>query len=579
MRRPSRKVAIGIGLSLLVVLCVAGYVGWRSVRALWGPRVPDDCWLELRLSGAYRDSSPALERRLAAWTSGPSTLHEVREVLRKARFDRRIRGLLVSVSNLGLGWAGTQELRDLVAAFKQSGKPVVAYLESAGSKEYYVAAEADKVYLSPMGTLLLNGLSVQAYFLKDALDLLGVKADMYRIGEYKSATEVYTRRTFSDAYRESLESVLEDLYGQLVDGVAQGRNLARGDVEGFIDDFSFSPSAAVEARLLDGLLYYDQVLDSLKRPGERTLGRVSARDYMLVDPRSVGLEPGARVAVLYIDGELRTGRSGYGGLLSGRVAGAQTLLEAIEQIGESGDIDAVVVRVSTPGGSALAADVVWRELTRLRARMPVVVSMSDMATSGGYWIATAGRPIVAQAGTLTGSIGVLMGKFDVSGLVGKVGANVEVLSRGRYAQILSPMRAFTEEERGRVEAMLQETYDTFVDRVSTARGLSPAEVDAVGRGRVWTGRQALARGLVDRIGGLSVALEAAREAAGIPAGVEVDLVPYPARRGLPEVLAAAVGLESSSVPGVRGILGLVDGRPGPLDRGVWAIVPFRLVVE
>lgn len=573
----SSKVMFGILAVFGVVFIVAG-LGLVALLTYEGsPDIAPGSLLVLELSGKYRDAAPDEDSTLAFLGTDHDTVYDIRSALRKAKVDARVRGAILKIGALNVGWGVAQEIRECLLDFRASGKQVTAFMESGSNKEYYVAVAADKIYLAPEGTLFLNGLTMEAQFFKDTLAKVGIEADMHTIGKYKGAPEAYTRSSLSDAQREVLNSMIDEFYSQLVTAVAQGRNLSEEAVRSAIDDFTFSPARAVEAKLLDGLLYYDQVLDGLKRPDEETPALVDLDEYERVDPQSLHLETGTQIAVLNISGEIRSGKSGRFGLFGREVVGSGTIVEALKEIRRDKDTKAVVVRISSPGGSSLASDIMWREISLLSKEKPVVVSMSDVAASGGYWVATAADTIVAQPGTITGSIGVFMGKFNVSELMDKVGVNVEVVSRGQYAQLLSPLRGFSEEELEKVTAMLQETYDTFVDRVAKSRKMSPHEVDQVARGRVWTGVQAKELGLVDELGGFDAAIDLAKEHAHIEASEDVRLVHYPEGDTLLAQVLETLGFSTEKAlgPELSRVMSLASSQdvrsqaPGP-----WAMLPF-----
>jgi protease-4 len=579
MRR-STRITLGIVL-FCGILLVTGMVGLVRVAMRGGAaRIANNSLLVLHLSGDYADHAPAGDFPFASLGSR-KTLPSVRSALEKARADSRIRGVVLDISGLTVGWGAAQELREAIKDFRSSGKQVVAFMEVATDKDYYVAVAADKVYLAPQGTLFLNGLVMEAQFLKDTLRKVGIEADMHHIGEYKSYSETFTRSTMSDAQKEVLNALVDSIYGQLIDAIADGRKLTREEVEAFINDFSPSPSRVVEARLIDGLEYYDQVIDHLKLAGEDKPSLVEYKDYTKVKSRSLGLETGPQVAVLYVSGQIVSGESGRGGLTGGETVGSETIVDAIHDIRDDDDIKAVVLRVDSPGGSALAADIMWRELTLLRQKKPIVVSMGTLAASGGYWIATAGDAIVAQPGTLTGSIGVVFGKFNISGLLDKVGFHVETVSRGKYATMFSPLQSFTPDELNKVDAMLRDTYDMFLDRVAKARNMSPMDVDAVARGRVWTGEQARERKLVDELGGMDEAIALAKQRAKIDDQAQVDLVMYPQEGSFLERLLDQLGASSqvSMRPEVQKALELLSPERSQVEEGPQAILPFIPIVH
>jgi protease IV len=415
----------------------------------------------------------------------------------------------------------------------------LAFLEFGGDQEYYLATACERVFLLPTSSLDLKGLATYEVFLRGTFDKLGVQPDLLHIGDYKTAVNTFTEKTFTPAHREMTESLNRDTFEQLVQGIATARKKTPDEVRALIDQGPFNPEDALSAGLVDDLAYLDEI-DEKASLGHLT--RTELDDYTRAVSHSLRFGRGDRVAVIYAVGTISSGRSGEGP--DGTYAGSDTLVEYIQEAKDDPSIKAVVLRVDSPGGSSVASDVIWRELMLLREEKPLIVSMSDLAASGGYYIAMAGHHIVAEPGTLTGSIGIFSGKFVTGGTFQKIGANVESVSSGKFADMNSPVRPYNSEERAKVEDQMQHFYDQFVEKVATSRKSTPAKIDAVAQGRVWTGRQAREIGLVDSLGGLSTALEAARERAKIPANRDVELVVFPPRRSFLEVLSEPFGRSS-----------------------------------
>jgi protease-4 len=497
------------------------------------------------------------------------------ENLRKAQRDPRITSVLLVPGTLELPfWAKVQELRDAVTEFRKSGKTVVAFLEYGGDREYYLASAADRVFLLPTSPLDLTGVASYEVFLRGTLDLIGAYPDFHHIGEYKTAPNQLTERTFTPAHREMAESLNRDMYDQLVRGIADARRKSEADVRALLDQGPFLPEDALRAGLVDDLVYEDQIDDRVQelKPDSGEVRRVEGADYARISPRSVGFRPRSRIAVLYTVGVITSGRSTVDPI-NGAVAGSDTIVEQIRRVRGDDSIKAIVLRVDSPGGSSTASDVIWRELTITRdenSARPLVASMSDLAASGGYYVAMAAQEIVAQPATLTGSIGIYSGKIVTGGTMGKLGINTETITSGRNADIYSPFSRFSPEQQAKVEAYMQTFYDQFVEKVATARHMSPERVDAIAQGRVWTGRQARELGLVDQLGGLDTAIAAARQRAKIPADEDVEIVVYPPRRTFYEALAARFG--GGSAPGA--LAALAGG--GDLRAFAALTAPIRL---
>lgn len=506
-------------------------------------------------------------------TPSPS-LHGLVGAIDRAAGDSRVQGLLLQVGTLDAGWGRVQEVRDALVRFQETGKPSWAHLEFAGNLEYYLATGCGHIAAAPTALLDVSGLAAEITFFRGALDKAGVQAQFEGVGKYKNAPNQFTEKGLTAPHREQMESLVEDLFAQYVSAVAQSRGLDAAEVRALVDRGPFDAKTAQEVGLVDELFYPDEV--------ERRLGgleRVGPSRYAREVGSGWALDRRPRVALVHAVGEILPGESSPGPLGGATFAGAETIARGLRQAARDDTVRAVILRVDSPGGSGTASDGVWREVGRTRQAKPVVVSMGDAAASGGYYVAMNGDVIVAQPGTITGSIGVFSGKFSLRGLYDKLGLTQETVQRGRHAALFSLYEPWSEEERRKVRELNEGFYATFVSKAAEARQKTPAEIDSVAQGRVWTGSQALANGLVDRLGGLEAALAAARDRAGIPADQEVALVPMPERKGL---LAMLLERQEESVA-ARGLgpvprdllrLGTVLSEPGPLARQ-----PFDLRVR
>ena len=366
------------------------------------------------------------------------------------------------------------------------------------------------------------------------LDKIGAYPDMLHAGKYKTAANQYTEETFTAAHREMSESLNLDMYEQLIGGIADGREMPDADVLALLNEGPLLPQDAVRVGLVDALAYEDEIRD--RAPFADADGQLDDSDYRQVSLSSLGLNRGQQIAVVYAVGVIASGSSGFD-VTGSQVIGSQTLIDSIRAARDDGAVRAIVLRIDSPGGGAFASDVIWRELMLAREEKPLIASMSDLAASGGYYIALPAHAIVAQPATLTGSIGVVMGKVIFGGTYEKLGINIESTSNGRYAEIYSPVRPFSDEERAKVEEQMLAFYDQFVEKVAEARQTTPEQIDEVAQGRVWTGRQARRVGLVDDLGGLDRAVALAKQRANIPLDEEVQLVVYPRRKGLFELIS------------------------------------------
>ena len=572
----TRGARIVISTVIVATLVSAAAVAGIVMLATRGPAVPDGSVLWLRLPAELAERRPD---DLLAQLGGPrATLSSVVGALRKAAADERIRTVVLAPSPQPAPWATAQEIRGAVEAFRASGKRIVGYLEYGSGQAYYLAAACDEVFLAPTSPLDLIGVTIYELFARDALDKIGAYPDMLHAGDFKTAANIYTETTFTPAHREMDEALARDFYDQLVIGIASGRGLPVADVQALIDDGPFLGDDAVARGLVDGLLYEDELLERVAE-GDAAAERLSFADYQRIDPATLGLGGGPAVAVVYVVGAIV---HGAGGGLDG-TAGAASLMDALRAAREDEDVEAIIMRINSPGGGAIASDLIWREIVLAAEEKPVVASMSDLAASGGYYVAMPADVIVAQPGTLTGSIGVVGGKLALGGALAKLGVAVEAVSAGRMAEMNSFATPYSEEARNRVQQQIDAFYEEFLARAAEGRGMSRDAVHAVAQGRVWTGRQARDIGLVDELGGMDAAVAAAKRLAGIDADQEVKLVAYPRPRTFFEVLSeglairAGAGILSGLAPGSQAAAGVETAsaqlrlfRPGePL-----ALMPF-----
>ncbi len=527
-------------------------------------------YLALDLSGSLPEEPASglgslFERR-------PPSLRALVEAVDRAAGDPSVQGLLLRVGPLDAGWGRVQELRDALVRFRRSGKPSWAHLEYAGNLEYYLATGCAKVAAAPTALIDVSGLAAEVTFYRGTLDKLGVLAQFEGVGRYKNAPNQFTEKEFTEAHREQTEALVDSLFGQYVRAVAEARELTPEEVRALVDLGPFSAQAAKEKGLVDELLYQDEVEGRLPASG-----RIQPGAYVR-GARGGFLDRRARVALVYAAGEIVPGES-QASPFGGGLAGADTIVRGLRQAREDASVRAILLRVDSPGGSGTASDAVWREVSLARRSKPVVVSMGDYAASGGYYVSMGADAIVAQPGTITGSIGVFSGKFSLRGLYDKLGISQETVRRGRHATLFSSYEPWTEDERAKVRALNVAFYETFVEKAAAGRRKSKDALEAVAQGRVWTGEEALAAGLVDALGGMDVALRVAKERARIPKGQDAVLVVMPERRGVLEtilesreedVLARALSPRLAAT--LRRVSWLAD--EGPIAR-----IPFDLAVR
>jgi protease-4 len=581
-RRP-----VAIIVALLAAALVVSFAGLVILYLAVGrePAVPSRAALTLEIGGDIAEM-PASDVVALLSDARRPTVRGIVESLRKAKSDDRVRAVLLKPTTFASPyWGKIQEVRDALVDFKESGKPLYAYLEYGGDREYYLASVADKVFMMPAATLDLTGVATYQLFLRGTFDKIGVTPDIHHVGDFKTASNQYTEKGYTPSHRAMDEWLNRELYEQIVSGIAQGRKKTDAEVRGLLDEGPFLAENAHRAGLVDEVLYEDQVAERVKEESGE-LSTIDGNAYGQVSVRSFGAG-GPRLAVIYAVGAIVSGESGYDPL-NGATVGSDTLIEAIRTARKDSSVRAIVLRVDSPGGSATASDAVWRELMLAREAKPLVVSMSDLAASGGYYIAMPGHAIVAQPSTLTGSIGIFGGKFITGGVYEKLGANIESTSIGKHAEMNSPARPYNADELKKVTEQLESFYKQFVAKVAAARGKTPEEINAIAEGRVWTGRQASQNGLVDALGGLETAVAIAKDKAGIDADDSVQLVVYPEPKTFYEMVSEFSGvrrqvsiaswLTANLTAGEREALRVLRG-PGTLFRRgeLLALMPFTFL--
>src|SRR5712691_4467525 len=525
--------------------------------------------LELDLTEGVIEERPADPLSAALLARRRLLLEDVLDGLRRGRGDHRVRALVAKVGGRNIGLAIVQELRAAIEEFRAAGKLTVAWAESfgefsAGNVPYYLATAFDTIYLQPSGDLGLTGIAVERVFLRDALDKIGVDFQVAKRHEFKSAAEQVTERGFSPSARQATERVTASITEQLTEAISQRRRIAADETRKLVDRGPFLAAQALDAGLVDALGYRDEVYAAVRKQAGRDaivqpLGRYQRSRALAERARKLPSPREPAVALIYATGPIRRGRSGRG-LVSGGSMGSDTIAAALRSAVADDHIRAIVLRVNSPGGSYVAPDTIWREVVRARtAGKPLVASMGDVAASGGYFISMAADAIVAQPGTVTGSIGVLSGKPVLGQALGKAGVTTDSVTQGEHAAMFGTTHPFSEDEWALVNNWLDQIYADFTQKVAAGRHLSAERVHELARGRVWTGADALERGLVDDLGGLDTAAAIARRRAGLPATAPLRI--YPRTRPLDRLRPAGAGDGRAA-----GLAGLLTESWGPAWR-------------
>lgn len=526
----------------------------RMLVALPWQRVRKGSVLTMKLRGQVSDQ---LNSRFSSGLSLP----QICENFLKAAYDPRISGVYLHIEPLNCGWGKVEEIRRHILDFKKSGKFIVGYAPIWGEKEYYLGCACEELYAPPSAYFSLYGLTTQASFLGGVLEKVGIEPQVQRIGKYKSAGDQLTRKNISEANREVLTSLLDNIYGNWLDQVSRAKGKEREDIESFVNEGVYQIEKLKEDGWITDIKYDDEVTSMLKeRLGiakDKNLPIVDYRKYSRVRKWTLGLSGGKeKIAVIRASGSISRVRGRFSSSSSGIIA--EQFIEKIRSLRESKKYKAVVIRIDSPGGDALASDLMWREIKLLAESKPVIASMADVAASGGYYMAMAAGVIVSENLTLTGSIGVVTGKFNLGKLYEKIGFNKEIISSGRYAELTAAeQRPFRPDEAELFAKSAQNAYKQFRDKAASSRSMTVDKMEEFAQGRVWTGNDAASRGLVDAIGGFSRAVAIAKQKANIPQDTPVTLVELSRpSASLPEVLS---GIGSSLIGVDTALKELLEG--------------------
>ncbi len=527
----------GIFFALFLV-AVIGIV--LLANAIGKPDVPENSVLVLSVTGNLPDYAPEDPTAKLFGINQQQSFTSLLTQLRKAKVDSRIGAVMLDIDFPAIGWGKADELRDAIKDFRASGKPLYAYMEIGTNREYYIATAAEKIFLPPSGDLYIQGFAAQAMFYRGSLDKLGIEPQFLKIGKYKNAPDQYTEKQMTDGQREVINAVLDDYFVRIVNTIAETRKKSPEDVKAIIDNAPYSAPNAKQQGLIDDTFYKEQVYNELKnRLGykeEDKLRTVSNEAYREIPSDSLGLNNGERIAVIYASGAI-TGGSSNRSPFGGENVGSDTIVKAVNDAAEDKSIKAIVLRIDSPGGSALASDLMWYAIENAKLKKPVVVSMSDVAASGGYYIACNANKIVAEPSTVTGSIGVFMGKPVMKGFYDWIGVSNEYILRGKNAGLFRETVKWEGDELKKMQESVNNIYFTnFVPKVAKGRGKTDEEVNTIGQGRVWTGAQAKQNGLIDEFGGLEKAIEIAKQLANLPADKDVRRVNFPEPRPFFETL-------------------------------------------
>jgi len=572
--------ALGAATLLLILLAVVA-----TVAQLVAARVPPSTILEADFETAFIEYVPDDPVARALFGERPS-LRDAVDALDRAAQDGRVVALIARLGAAPLGMAQAQELRDAVERFRSQKKPAIAFAETfgefgPGGNAYYLAAAFDQIWLQPSGDIGLTGILAESFFLRGALDKLGITPRLDHRYEYKNAMNIFTEKKFTAAHREAVERVVKSWASQQIRGIARGRRLSEDEVRALINRGPLLGTEAVQAKLVDGLGYKEQVYENLKKRAGAGARIMSLRQYL----RRAGRPhtKGKTIALIYGVGGVQRGESGFDPLFGEVAMGSETVAEAFRAAVRDKQVKAIVFRIDSPGGSYVASDTIWQETVRARkAGKPVIASMGDVAGSGGYFVAMAADKIVAQPGTITGSIGVLGGKMLTTRFWEKLGVTWDEVHEGANATFWSGTSDYTPAQWARFQAWLDRVYDDFTSKVAEGRRLPKARVLEIAKGRIWTGEDAKALGLVDELGGLETALKLAKRAAGIPEKEDVRVKLFPPSKSLLEMIRERLegrSAEESEARAALRVLGRVLELVQPAARQMRELTGERAVLR
>jgi protease-4 len=572
-------------LGILAGIVIAGIAGVVLVFAMlrWSsqsPHVPDSGLLVMNLEGSTPEGLaetppiPALARQT------PLAVVEWWSVLRAAGKDPRVKGLLLRPRHVSAGWGKLQELRAGIEAFKKSGKPVYAWLETPGLREYYLASAANRIYLAPEDYLNVKGLRIEAMYYKGTLDKLGVQFDVEHMGKYKDAGDMFTRKDMSPETKEALNALLDGIWNNVTTTAGAARRMKPEQFRALVDEAPWLGPAALKDGLIDELSYLPAVEKALAKKAGLPEPTLISPQLLLGDLHRS--EKSLRLAYLVAEGNILRGEvsNPFGGDVGLTPAPVTKL---VKEIVDDPSIKGVIVRVDSPGGDAIASDEILQSLKELARKKPVVISMSDVAASGGYYISMTGDPVVAYPSTITGSIGVIYGKANLKGLYDKLGISTDTLKRGRFADIDSETQPLSPEARKKLRESIESIYDGFLKRVADGRKTTADKIEPLAQGRVWVGSDALRIHLVDELGGIDRAIEVLQRKAKLPLDREARLVVFPGRKSFWERLMGMgdVSVYASRTPEewLLRRAGAESGLMPFLQGGMLRVMPYRVEIR
>lgn len=527
-RRKPRKLGLVIFFVVVFLLIVGGIMliaGFVSIAKGGQVKIKTNSTLVIRLDRPIQEMPPD-PFAMQFFGAKVYQFAEIHEAIKRAKYDERIKSILIIPSMVPIPLAKAQELKEDIEEFKKSKKPVFAYFEMTGNSGYYIASSADQIYAPPTAMLFLSGLYSEMPFLRGMLEKIKVEPQLYHIGDYKSASDMFMRKDMSDAQREAMDAILDSLYNNLVRGICQNGRFTEEELKQIIDKGMQTGSFLKEVRIVDDFAYPSDIDELLKKVNEskENLNKVEIASY-IKDKRAIfDVKADNSIGVVIASGEI-VDEGGKGDYIV-----PDKLNRLLDKAEKDKSVKAIVLRVDSPGGSGLASDIIWNKINKVRQTKPVVVSMSSVAGSGGYYISMGSDGIVAEPTTITGSIGVITGKFVIRGLTDWAGFGWGMMKRGENADLFSELQKFSPEQEKIIVEHMESFYRDFVQKAALGRSMSFEEVHKIAQGRIWSGEDAIKIGLVDRLGGLDEAIELAKEKANIPSNEKVNIKYYPRQK-------------------------------------------------
>lgn len=567
-------VLVGGIITVLVIVICALAIG--KIFSTKQPTVAANSALVLSLSGEVPEAAPVGLDIPFLQTQPTPTVRDIWTSLHEAATDNRIKALVLQPHMLLAGWARLEEIRQDILDFKKSGKPVYAFLQGPGSREYYLATAADKIFLPPDDMLDVKGFRVEEMYFKGTLDKLGIGVQVDHIGRFKDAGDIFTRSNMTPETREVLNQVLDQIYGDFCTTTGSGRHKSAEDMKALIDMGPFVADQAKATGLVDQLAYEDEVYADLKKKtGVSNLEKTRIQTYFRAAPGS-----GDHIAMLVGEGDILRGDISDS-TQSGDTLSSGPFIKLVRELRDDHNVKGVLLRIDSPGGDAVASDDILHELKLLAVQKPLVISMSDVAASGGYYISLTGTTVFSYPNTLTGSIGVLYVRPNIHGLLDKIGVTEDGINRGKLADLDDLDQPLSDAAQQKLHESISATYRTFVTKVATSRKRTYDQIDALAQGRVWMGAQAQQNGLVDQLGGLDQAVALLRQKAHLSAEGKTDLIMYPPRKSLLEMLANSSTESYADAATDTKLRKVIPGLPNPaiLKGGIMRIFPYRLVVQ